>query len=177
MRCEMRYGLLTVGALCAAVSSANDGPEVIRDGAVLGYWQFNDATFKKDSSVWGNDITDAFDTGVSGVAGGTAEHGYDGTGCLNIQGSSKSVSVSIAKAPSFNNKTSPYFTLIERFKSSKAYTGTSSEAKILSDTKTWHFLAARYQVGGSSNPTYSSYSYMYCCDPDLPGTGRTSGKT
>ena len=161
------------GLLCAGMVFANDGPEVVRDGAVLGYWQFNDSTFKKDSSVWGNDITADFPNGMSGVAGGTAAFGYDGSGYLNIVGKPKTVSVSIAKAPAFNNTTAPYFTLVERFKSSKAY-ATSSKTTTddcLNDTTRWHFLAARYQVGGASKPTYSSYSYMFCCDPDLLWNG------
>lgn len=161
--------VLTAGLGLALMGFANDGPEVIRDKAVLGYWQFNDPTFKKDSSPWGNDITADFPSGMSGVASGVAAYGYDGSGYLNIVGSRKTVSVSIAKASAFNNTTRPYFTLVERFKSSKAYATSykSTTDDCLNDTTRWHFLAARYQVGGSSKPTYSSYSYMFCCDPDL----------
>lgn len=174
--------VLTAGLGLALMGFANDGPEVIRDKAVLGYWQFNDPTFKKDSSPWGNDITASFPTDMSGIDSGMSDNGYDGTGYLHIQGgkdasfgsaTATKVSVSLsADTPAYNGTKKPYCTIVSRFRSARTYTGSTSTANILNDTSgKWHFVAARYQVGGSSKPTYSSYSYMMCCDPDLLWNG------
>ena len=160
----------SLGLLCAGGAWANDGPDVIKDKALIGYWQFNDSTFKKDSGPWGNDIAVGFPSGMSGVASGTAGAGYDGSGYLHIAGGSSSdpikINVDTLKAPAWNNRTSPYYTILARFKSSKSYASSSKTTTddCMNDTSKWHLLAARYQVGGK---TGSDYAYMFCCDPDL----------
>lgn len=66
--------------------------ETTKFGSVIGYWQFNEAPYKADSSPFANDLT-TFASGVAGASGTGSAENVDSTVYfpVNVSGSALSI--------------------------------------------------------------------------------------
>ena len=128
-------------AACLVVGMAHG--ETAKFGSVVGYWRFNEAPYKADSSAFANDLT-TFASGVAGASGtGLAENGYDGSAYLDIT-TAKAKATTTLKTTLDTSKAYPYMLRIKpKDVSLSGYGALDDEIVKLLDTlkdgSKWHF--------------------------------------
>ena len=151
-------------AACLAAGMA--WGETAKFGSVVGYWRFNEAPYKADSSTFANDLT-TFASGVAGASGtGTAENGYDGSAYLNITTAKAKATTTLGTTLD----TSKAYTYMLRIRpkdvSITGYGLADAEVKKLLDTlqdgSKWHFAAFRYEPDQKMN---ANFKRMIFTDP------------
>ena len=142
------------------------GADVVPFGSVVGYWQFNEAPYKVDSSVFANDLT-TFASGVAGASGtGSAENGYDGSAYLDIT-TAKAMATTTLNTTLDTSKAYTYMLRIKpKDVSITGYGLADAEVKKLLDTlqdgSKWHFAAFRYEPDQKMN---ANFKRMIFTDP------------
>ena len=152
--------MLSIGLGFACIATAWASPAIV-DRSLVGWWRFNEETFKADSSGYGQTISGAFN-GMSGVASGS----YDGSGYMNVTTGGGSTTASLPDGVTLDTTTR--YTFAARFKGacSVSYSGSGGTKKVMEMLKgtdgKWHFTAMRYQKNSGVNSTYAK---MLICDP------------
>ena len=155
---------LALAAACLVTGMA--WGETAKFGAVVGYWRFNEAPYKADSSAFANDLT-TFASGVAGASGtGSAENGYDGSAYLDITTAKAKVTTTLTTTLD----TSKAYTYMLRIKpkdvSLSGYGALDDEIVKLLDTlkdgSKWHFAAFRYEPDQKMN---ANFKRMIFTDP------------
>ena len=151
----------------------------IPTGAVAAYWRFNDATdVGADSGAYGSRLTDLSavtpESRDSGYASGK-KRTYDDSGCLHI-------ATAGAKAVGKINGWNPSkgYTIVLKFRSECTIDASDVQGrdenvynlmKTVSDDKSWHFMAFRYDPDKLTGGGDSRYKYWLFADYSDEGAG------
>lgn len=153
----MRKSTVLVGGLVLALMGGAE--PAIKDRSVIGYWKFNDGYASADVSGYGGAVVVRGSYTTLKDVGGFLNSGY-----ADITTKGETFTATLGDlAPVFNGTTTPYYTLVTRYRASAQIVPSSGDLQdAINDTVNWHFSAERYQPNGI---TGSSYKKMVVLDP------------